>query len=370
MAARCWLSLLLLLLALPGQARCCSIPVFRFALERWQPAGYEAVLFHRGELSPPTQALLTRLTDHKPGANLQVTAVDLNGKVDGDALKLWEKQGPQTPLPWLVVRFPQADEKAAPLWAGAPDRDVIDTLLDSPARRALVKHLTGGDSAVFVLLSGDDPAANEAAARMLGAELKRQQEKIQLPEQAAADPLLLSALPLRVRFRVLQLSREDPAERLFVSMLLRGDEDLTRVKGPIVLPIFGRGRMLCSLYGPDLTAERLAEAARFLCGECSCRVKELNPGIDMLLAAAWESALEPREPAAEKEAPGAGAAGREGEAPAEPEPNGSAGASPSRPAAPAVSGGETGADRRWLWLAIAGAGALVLLTGVWVWRSR
>ena len=39
-------------------------------------------------------------------------------------------------------------------------------------------------------------------------------------------------------------------------------------------------------------------AAEFVCAPCSCRVKELNPGVDLLLTADWKALLEnPPKPA-------------------------------------------------------------------------
>jgi hypothetical protein len=36
----------------------------------------------------------------------------------------------------------------------------------------------------------------------------------------------------------------------------------------------------------------LKEALAFLVGSCSCEVKELNPGLDLLMAANWNEAVE------------------------------------------------------------------------------
>ena len=37
----------------------------------------------------------------------------------------------------------------------------------------------------------------------------------------------------------------------------------------------------------DITADNLKEAARFLTGPCTCKVKEQNPGVDLLVLADW-----------------------------------------------------------------------------------
>jgi hypothetical protein len=162
---------------------------------------------------------------------------------------------------------------------------------------------------------------------------------------------------------VVVLSRQSEVERLLVQMLLRGDEDLTRVNGPIVFPIFGRGRLLCSFHGDDLTAENLERVARFLGEACSCVVKEENPGVDLLMSCAWEDRLT---------AAGESVQANEGvKAPA-----------PPRDESPTTARREPVAEDRetaeqvlpsrtpgWLLAAIAGATLLVLLTGVWAFRK-
>ena len=40
----------------------CSVPVYRYALERWWPDPYEVIVFHRGELTEQQQAILKDLT--------------------------------------------------------------------------------------------------------------------------------------------------------------------------------------------------------------------------------------------------------------------------------------------------------------------
>jgi len=52
---------------------------------------------------------------------------------------------------------------------------------------------------------------------------------------------------------------------------------------------------LCAFAGREIHAGNLEDAAKFLAGPCSCQVKELNPGIDILMAADWESVVEGRE---------------------------------------------------------------------------
>ncbi len=67
------------------------------------------------------------------------------------------------------------------------------------------------------------------------------------------------------------------------------ERDLAEAREPIAIPIFGRGRALYAFLGAGLTTANIDQAARFLIGKCSCQVKELNPGVELLFAADWEA---------------------------------------------------------------------------------
>ncbi|MGD9714679.1 MAG: hypothetical protein AB7V46_21860, partial [Thermomicrobiales bacterium] len=165
--------------------------------------------------------------------------------------------------------------------------------LDSPARRKVVRHLTRGASAVWVLLACGDRKADDAAETLLKRELSRMEKEIVLPEQPEEDSMLLTALPLKVLFPIVRINRTDPDESAFVRMLMNSEEELAGAKGPVIFPIFGRGRALWSLEGETLTAREIEATARFLCRDCSCRVKDDNPGTDVLIVADWDGLLDP-----------------------------------------------------------------------------
>jgi len=76
-----------------------------------------------------------------------------------------------------------------------------------------------------------------------------------------------------------------------VQMLLRSEPDLIDRTDPMIFPVFGRGRALLPLIGAGITADNIHSSASFLVGACSCEVKELNPGFDLLLAADWDELL-------------------------------------------------------------------------------
>ena len=54
--------------------------------------------------------------------------------------------------------------------------------------------------------------------------------------------------------------------------------------------ISGQGRMLV-LFGQDLNRDVITEVCYFLCGECSYRIKAMNPGMDLLMAVNWKESI-------------------------------------------------------------------------------
>jgi hypothetical protein len=302
----------LALLLSVAPVRACTIPVFRYALERWQPEPYEGVLFHRGPLTPEQQKVLALLAgDEKAPANLTVTPIDVDGKLAGRAAKLWASQpeSAKASLPLLLVNSGDADEKAGPVYAGPLEAAAITKVIDSPARREIAARIMKGETAVWVLIESGDAARDAAAAALLTDSLAAQQKALKLPVQdpEAPGPKLRSALPLKVEFSVLRIAAGDAAESSFVRMLLLGavTPAAGKARGPVVVPVFGQGRALIQLEGEDLTRESIEHVSKFLVGECSCQVKELNPGHDLLMCANWASVLD-EELAAQPDEPGQG----------------------------------------------------------------
>jgi hypothetical protein len=123
-------------------------------------------------------------------------------------------------------------------------------------------------------------------------ELQALERKIKLPVQSDDGPKIKLPIPLKVSFPVLVLNRNQPEEAAFVRMLLATEDRLLDMKGPILFPIFGRGRVLGGLTGKEIDGEMLVRVAAFLCKECSCQVKELNPGIDLLMSLHWNDAFD------------------------------------------------------------------------------
>ncbi|MGE0757159.1 MAG: hypothetical protein AB7F89_22745 [Pirellulaceae bacterium] len=271
----------------------CNVPVFRFALERWRADAYRVTVFHRGPLSPAQQELLAPLDaqDVTVSRNTHVRLVDLSQTVAPADQALLDSH-PAAEFPWVVVRYPEYLRIEAPVWSGPLQAEPIATLLDSPIRKELVRRLTEGQTAVWLLLESGSPQQDDEAAAIIEAQLKKLAELLTLPELTDdPDDNLLTTIPLKVEFSLLRIPRGDAREEALVGMLIRSEPDLIERADPMVFPVFGRGRALLPLIGPGITARNILESASFLVGPCSCEIKDLNPGFDLLLSAAWEDLI-------------------------------------------------------------------------------
>ncbi len=273
-------------------AAACNVPVFRYALERWEADPYEIVVFHRESLRVEQEAILAGMekTGRDGHANLTVNRVNLAGEVPPPLRLLWNAQENPT-SPWMVARYPRQSRIENPAWAGPLTAETVGALLDSPARRDLARKLLRGDAVVWLLLESGDRERDDEAGRLIEAESGKLQQTLKLPEPSTLDPPMNANVPLKIAISIVRVARSDPAERMLVNLLLNRNPKLATGKEAMLFPIFGRGRAIPPAIGPEIRAEALLEMAEFLTGPCSCQVKEMNPGYDLLLTANWSSLI-------------------------------------------------------------------------------
>ncbi|MDA7644997.1 hypothetical protein N8642_01430 [bacterium] len=273
----------------------CSVPVFRYAIERWAPDSYGVVVFHRGPLSEENQSFVDRMDPTKLRSdqfvNFAVTTVDLSQSSEPEAIELWNAQETEV-VPWMMVSYPWSRLAQDSAWAGPLTETNVDRVVDSPVRREVARRLLKGDSAVWVLLESGDSDSDERALERLDSRLEHLTSTLELPALNPADIeeglISIDEDELKIAFSTIRLSREDPVEAFFVRMLLGSEDDLDEYDEPIAFPIFGRGRVLYGLVGEGIAPEVIDEACVFLTGSCSCEVKEQNPGVDLVMSVDWE----------------------------------------------------------------------------------
>lgn len=290
--------ILTLLILIAPVAAACNIPVFRYALERWQPDNTELLVFHSGTPDADTRAALQPLqamsVDGGGNANLDVTLVDVDTALPDSLAAVWKavRSDADPQLPWVVARTRVQGGRWYEHWQGPLSSVGERQLFDSPVRRELSRRLATGDAVVWLMLESPDRDRNQAVRRHLTDQFEELSRTIALPE-GIGEPgsELYSDVPLLLQFSVLAIDPADPRERHLRRLVTGMQPGAVAAGEPILIPVFGRGRALEVIPASQLDAGLIGDLTRFLCGACSCQVKDLNPGFDLLLREDWDTRL-------------------------------------------------------------------------------
>ena len=289
----------------------CNIPVFRYALENWRPDAYHVVVIYRGNLSQSQRELVTKLrgasSDEKEPANLVVFDIDLDATDGAESNEREEipqltKQAilnhfgdTELSEPQVVAFFPPRGPVYEKAWQGTLTADNVNSLVRSPVRTEITKRILDGQSAVWILLKTGDAAKDKMAEELLKKQLSIMNQEVSLPDQSlieAEDEFRPdNPIELRVEFSLISIAKDDLKEKVFVETLLAIEPDLVEYNEPIAIPVFGRGRTYYGLVGKGINPQMIEEHCHFICGACSCQVKQGNPGMDLLVAMDWTSRI-------------------------------------------------------------------------------
>ena len=279
--------------ALAQPARGCTVPVFQYALARWEAGAYRVVICHRGALAPEAKRLAGRLfaAQRSGEANITVRTVDLArepGAGENEAL------GGQAAgkLPSMIVYYPASAKIKRPAFAGPLTAATTTALTDSPVRRELVRRLIAGHAGVWLLLESGRRDTDDAAAKSLAQQLAESGKTLKLP--VPPDAPASSRRQISVEFSMVRVSRSDPAERVLTALLVGSQADLPKSAEPMAFCVFGRGRALPALVGKEISAREIRDCCALVTGMCACVVKSANRGVDLLLGARWEGAVGPQ----------------------------------------------------------------------------
>ncbi|MEJ6569949.1 MAG: hypothetical protein QNK83_11970 [Akkermansiaceae bacterium] len=285
---------LLLFFLLTLQSFACQVPVFRYALERWQADSFRLQLITTEEAPPQ----LTKLPQH---LNLEFEVINLEKLTPHQKLAIvgLEKI---TQFPTYLLHPPESWPNSDPLVFQGTESS-LKNILDSPLRQRIKNDLLEGESTVWVLVEGSDAAANEATFKQLEESLAKAQSQITIPDgviqadqvgkvgdDISLDDVLRSTIPLKISFKIERIKGTDPAEQTFLKILTANRPSPS--DEPLVVPIFGRGRTPGPLLGSSITPKATLDACEYLCGACSCQVKSGNPGYDLLFLANWQENLQ------------------------------------------------------------------------------
>lgn len=277
----------------------CQVPVFRYALERWSPDRYQVLILSSGPLSSEMhQCLIPLQSARENGASIvELQVIDVTESNDPLAGELWKQYRQSDDGPMIVARYPQRSGGIEHVsHACRLTQANIMGLLSSPARREMIRRLTEGHSAVWVLVESGDKAKDQQALETLERQLALDSQRLELPNAEAMEVTesFLSDLkiPLQLKFSVVTVKRDDPAEKYLIDALINSESDLNEFgQEPMAFPVFGRGIVLYALVGNGISSEMVRAASKFIVGPCSCQVKEQNPGFDLLLDCDWDAAV-------------------------------------------------------------------------------
>ncbi len=275
------------------EAWSCSVPVFRYALERWLPDTYKGVVIFQKEMAKNEQALFEQLKnitlDTDVSLNLQVQAVNTVSFSEEKLKGLLKDEVPEK-LPVIAIWYPGHMGKTAPFLTASFEPSIVEAITHSPKRADIAKRLINGDAAVWIFVPSGDMEKDNQARSLLRKELDSAASRL----DKSPKPVIpgYKGKSLSYGFSILPLSPIEPREKFFLETLLSSESDLHEHRDkPMVFPVFGRGRLLGALFGEYISKKNIQGAVSFITGACSCEVKALNPGTDLLIAAPWERAV-------------------------------------------------------------------------------
>jgi len=276
MSVNKFIAALILALPAPSVVRACDVPVFKYALERW-PADPYRVEISPGADKTAVKKIMEYLKPFEDDFGVIHIVDSTEGSVPGrPAFPKIPKNAP------LGVAYP-VQSKVDRLACSAPlSLDDVKRVMDSPIRRKIAEKLLKGAAAVFLQVDPSDPKRGDAVFKNLRTALDECEKEINESLSAAPD-----GKAEKIRFASIRVERSDPKEKYFMAMLFNLDNELPNDE-PLVFPIYGRGRVLLALSGKGVNKDNLYDVCAFFTGSCSCEVKAMNPGYDLLIPVKWD----------------------------------------------------------------------------------
>ena len=286
MIKKLYLFIIISLFSLISEA--CEIPVFRYALERWNADPYRLQVY-----VPSGQSLSD--VDQKRIDSFVLESFKSGGDANFSIEELEKDHSKVT----YELLYPLKSGIIRPVISGDLKDLKSKLILSSPSRSKLEKFILSGKSIVWVIIPSDDPVKSEDFKKALKARVSKALSSVKLSDgiikkentkneklsKEELENILHSQIPLELSFELIEIDRNDQRESVFIDMLLRQNPQLMDYKGSIAFPVFGRGRVLDGVT--DVNNGELEELTVYLSSHCSCTVKEENPGIDLLMVVPW-----------------------------------------------------------------------------------
>ncbi len=274
----------------------CSVPVFRYALERWPADPYVVSVFHRGELNDKEKKVVEYYKKFYADRETIIFSIfDLDSNELSVKTKEYWESHKQNKLPTVLLRYPLNSKMNKLAGVHSLDMKSAKQIMESPAGRDVARRILKNDSAVFVQIDCDNELENKKHEEIVKGALKEAEETFKLPhedldeeEELDEESMEYDKATLEIKFSLLRVSRKNPADKVFIDILLDSEDGLRDLTTPLIFPIFGRGRALLPFTGKGINKENMLNVASFITGSCSCEIKALNPGFDMLVPVKWD----------------------------------------------------------------------------------
>ena len=264
----------LYILLLSTSTFACSVPVFRYALEYWQPDPYQLILTYNPDETNNNQKVFSELNKYEANRSFilrKIKSSQSSGK--------------------FILKYPANKRIKNIVWEAPLSKQNLNNILQSPIRQKLIDKITGGDSLVFLLLEGSNPKQNNRIANIILTNIPILEKEIKLPHEYADIPkedLQIYDTNIVFKLSMMRLSRTNSEENVFINVLTKSlPVSIYKKSQPIVFPVFGRGRMLAAIREKNLNTETLRRWCEYIAGECSCEIKSRNPGFDTFIPIGW-----------------------------------------------------------------------------------
>ena len=284
------------LFLVPGDSRGCDVPVFRYAFDHWTQENYVIRFFHRGTLKENEKKILEELKKYSQEGEKRFNYIlEIRDLGENPPNKNYTREIQEYGLPFIIIHYPGSGERNI-AWSGAASGETLGDLFESTARQEISNRLNAGETAVWVFVESGNAEKDRNALTCLERELANLAKtpliaNRSIPIGSSTELKDAESENLKIAFSLVRISRSDPKERIFASLLVSSEPDLKDYMAePIVFPVYGRGKILYALAGKGITEHNIRKSAKFLVGSCSCLIKDSYPGTDILMFTDWKSA--------------------------------------------------------------------------------
>jgi len=257
-----------------SSAFACSVPVFRYALEYWQPDPYQIILSYNSTGTNNLPDVLDEINKYKNNRSFTLRKIK-DPKSTGK----------------IILKYPASTRIQDNVYENYLTKENFNKILQSPLRQKLINKITSGDSLIFLLLEGSDKKQNNHIANIILKNIPIFEKEIKLPYEYTNIPKEdLKSYYTNIVFKLsmIKLSRTNAEENVFINILTKSlPEKIYKKSDPIVFPIFARGRMLAALREKEVNYRILKNICEYVAGECSCEIKSQNPGFDIFIPLGW-----------------------------------------------------------------------------------